>query len=297
MLRRRLRTDQFRSFSTSKHVKSTRRALLYIPGSSEKMLAKSKLLKADGLTFDLEDSVAADAKPKARQLVVEHLKALSKSRQERIVRINSRYSEFAEEDLAALRNSHYDSIMIPKTQSPADICWLADRIPRGTTIIALIESAQAIMNLKEIATSHSQLSALVFAAEDYSADMNLTRTPGLAEMIFARQALVTAAKAYGLDAIDLVCTEYKDVEVLRRECEIGASWGFTGKQAIHPSQVDIIQEAFSPSAERIRWATALLKVAAEEKRGAFEFEGKMIDAPVLLAARQIIAQAGLADRP
>lgn len=277
-----------RLFSTSPRAQALRRALLYIPGSSEKMLSKSRTLKVDGLTFDLEDAVSVEQKPAARRQVANHLKTLVKGTQERIVRINSRHSGFAEADLAALEGVDYDTIMLPKTQSADDVCWLASKLRPGVKIISLIESGLAVMNIKEIATAHKQLSGLVFAAEDFAASMNITRSASLAEMGFARQAVVTAARAYGLDSIDLVCTSYKDLDALEKECHMGASFGYSGKQAIHPNQVDTIQSAFSPNAERVAWAKELLKKASDEKRGAFEFQGKMIDAPVLLAAKNLL---------
>lgn len=252
------------------------------------MLQKSQTIKADGLTFDLEDSVATSDKHLARTLLTRHLQTTKKGTQERIVRINARHSGLAENDLASLEDLEYDSIMLPKVQGPEDIVWLASKISPTIKIIALIESGLAILNIKEIAQAHPQLSCLVFAAEDFAASMNITRSSSLIEMTYARQAVVTAAHAYGLDSIDLVCTSYKDPEALRAECENGASFGYTGKQAIHPSQVEVIQAAFSPNPTTVKWAKSLLKKADEVKKGAFEFEGKMIDAPVLLTARKVL---------
>ena len=271
---------------------SSRRALLYVPASSDKMLTKSTTTKADAITFDLEDSVSSSQKAQARESIVKHLKITPRASYERIVRVNPRKSNLAEDDLQAIKDLDIDTIMLPKTQSKEDVIWLADRIDPKVKIIALIESSLAILNLKEIATAHKQLTGLVFAAEDYAADMNITRTASLTEMLYARQAVATTAKAYGLDAIDLVCTSYKDVAALRAECENGVGMGYTGKQAIHPNQIDTIQELFSPSQESVRWARALLKHAETESRGAFEFEGKMIDAPVLKKARLVLSRQG-----
>lgn len=269
---------------------ASRRALLYIPASSEKMLQKSWTLKADGLAFDLEDSVAAEEKDLARSNLVKHLEASRRGSQECIVRINSRESGHAEADLLALQCSQYDSIMLPKVQSAQDIQWLASRVRPDVQILALIESGLALMNIKEIAMAHPQLTCLVFAAEDFAASMNIDRTSDLLEMTFARQAVVTAARAYGLDAIDLVCTSYKDRAALEAECASGSSFGYSGKQAIHPCQIDVIQAAFSPSPKRVQWAKRVLQEAVNQAKGAFEFEGKMIDAPMLLKAKKVLAQ-------
>ncbi|ORY84247.1 Pyruvate/Phosphoenolpyruvate kinase-like domain-containing protein [Protomyces lactucae-debilis] len=275
--------------SARRREKSLRRALLYIPGSSEKMLAKSINLKADGLTFDLEDSVSMAAKPKARKLVSQHLQRYARGTQERIVRINGRGTgQLAIDDLAMIQGLQIDAVMLPKTETAEDVQWLAGKLPAGVQIIAMIESASAIMNLKSIASAHKQLTGLVFAAEDFAASMQITRSPSLRELLFARQAVVTAARAYGLDSIDLVCTSYKDLERLKEECIEGASFGYSGKQAIHPAQIKDIKKHFSPSKERVRWAQGLLKRWESEERGAFEFEGKMIDAPVILSAQRIV---------
>ncbi|CCG82762.1 Putative uncharacterized protein, partial [Taphrina deformans PYCC 5710] len=251
------------------------------------MLEKSRTLKVDSLTFDLEDSVSQSQKSLARRTVVRHLQNLQ-GPQEKIVRINARSSGLAEDDLTALKDAQFDTIMLPKVESAEDIRWLASQIPADTRIIALIESAKAVINVREIASSHKQLSGLVFAAEDFAASMNITRSASLTEMTYARQAIVTTARAYGLAAIDLVCTTFKDTDALVEECKTGAAYGYTGKQAIHPSQVETIQSMFSPSREKVRWAKALVQKAEQEQRGAFEFEGKMVDAPVLLAAKSIV---------
>lgn len=276
------------SCTPSAQARSLRRALLYIPGSSARMLEKSHTIKADGITFDLEDSVSVEHKSLARDLVAQHLKNTPEGTQERIVRINSRESGLAEDDLHAIADLEFDTVMLPKTQSADDVRWLASKIGPHKGVIALIESGLAVMNLKDIATAHPQLNGLVFAAEDFAASMNITRSDTLTEMTFARQAVVTAARAYGLDSIDLVCTSYKDLDVLKQECESGAAFGYSGKQAIHPSQITTIQNAFSPSPERIAWAKEVTRKAKEEGRGAFEYQGKMIDAPVLLAAKNIL---------
>ncbi|BFZ55255.1 hypothetical protein PYCC9005_002295 [Savitreella phatthalungensis] len=276
--------------------KFLRRSLLYIPGSSQKMLDKSRSFsRADSLIFDLEDSVSLADKPLARQLVRSHLKSLPSnpaSRQERILRVNARHTGLTIEDLAVLADAEVDAIMLPKVCSAADVRWLCEHVGRGVSVIALVESAGAVVGLREIAGAHAQLSGLVFAAEDYCADAGVTRTPSLIELMYARQAVVTHARAAGLDAIDLVCTALGGGggEVLEREAHEGAGFGYTGKQCIHPNQVETVNKAFSPAQDRLDWAHRLLQHAQTETRGAFEFEGKMIDAPVLLQARSLVAR-------
>lgn len=171
--------------------------------------------------------------------------------------------------------THYD---LPKTQ-----------------IIALIESARAILNLREICTAApGRISGLIFAAEDFALDVGLERTPSLLEMLYARQSIVTAAVAHKLSAIDLVCTDYKntaDNGPLARECQDGVRMGFTGKQVIHPSQVEVVQRLFLPSEERLSWAVRILianEKAVQNGKGAWTLDGKMIDAPVIGVAEKLV---------
>jgi citrate lyase subunit beta-like protein len=196
--------------------------------------------------------------------------------------------------------------VVPKVNKPSDLTFVSDVLaqsgaPHSIRLIALIESARAVMDIRSICGAVPQLSGLIFAAEDFSLDLSLTRTPSLTEFLFARQTIVAAARAYNLDsAIDLVCTDYKDTGsggALVRECEGGAGMGFTGKQCIHPSQVEIVQRLFSPSAERVRHAVRLLcaeRKAEEAGKGSWSLDGKMIDKPVIEAARTVVAKAELA---
>jgi citrate lyase subunit beta-like protein len=165
-------------------------------------------------------------------------------------------------------------------------------------ILALIESALAITSLPAICTASSYLSGLIFAAEDFALDLSITRTPSLAEFLYARSAIVTHARAHSLTSvIDLVCTSYSGptgMEALERECANGAGMGFNGKQCIHPSQVAVAQRVFAASEEEVVWAVRV--VVADEKagragRGAWALDGKMIDRPVVGKARGIVERA------
>jgi len=202
--------------------------------------------------------------------------------------------------------------VIPKVNSRSDLQWAVDFInhkrtyrgPEESTpcrikILALIESAKAIANLREICeTATSQLDGLIFAAEDFALDLSLTRTPSLTEFLYARSAIATACRAHELPStIDLVCTSFKGEEgrrTMEEECLGGKGLGFNGKQCIHPDQVPIAQKAFAPSDEEVAWAVRV--VIADEKadkqgRGAWTFEGKMIDVPVVGKAKSLVAKA------
>ncbi|ORY97979.1 Pyruvate/Phosphoenolpyruvate kinase-like domain-containing protein [Syncephalastrum racemosum] len=201
-----------------------------------------------------------------------------------------------------LRSKRLQAIVIPKVQSAKDIHFVSRMIDsiaiesqrERIRLIASIESALGIMNIKEIATADPRLDALIFAAEDYCADLGLIRTGTRKEMMFARQTIVNAAVAYGLQSLDLVCVDFKNPEVLREECKEGREFGFTGKQAIHPAQIDVIQEMFLPDPADLERAVRILEGFEhynEKGVGAFDLDGKMIDMPVVKWAEKVVGKA------
>lgn len=307
-----------------------RRALLYVPASSPRMLTKSLGLTSDNVTYDLEDSVTPTAKPQARTALREHLTNIGSSRPSTIrelgVRINAVSTPFALDDLTALANlPQVDAIVVPKVNSASDLTFVTDALRHlaperqspsplsssssssstsSTTtkspirLIALIESARAVMDLASICAASPYLSGLIFAAEDFALDMSLTRTPSLSEFLYARSAIATAARAASLPStIDLVCTSYKGEEGLARleeECRGGKAMGFNGKQCIHPSQVETVHRLFAPGEDEVEWAVRIViadEKAASAGRGAWTLDGAMIDAPVVGKANAIVAKA------
>jgi citrate lyase beta subunit len=150
------------------------------------------------------------------------------------------------------------------------------------------------MNLREIATATSRLDALVFGAEDFAASTGAIRSPEGWEVFYARSAIVTAAGAYGLQAIDCVFVGYQDVEGLEAECRLGRQMGYVGKTLIHPAQVPIANAVFAPTPEEVAWARRLVEAFGEHQRsgtGAFAWEGKMVDMPILRSAQRTLARA------
>ncbi|KAL8708327.1 MAG: hypothetical protein Q9220_006802 [cf. Caloplaca sp. 1 TL-2023] len=293
-----------------------RRALLYVPGSSQKMLEKSRGLNVDCATYDIEDSVTPSKKFEARSNIC---KLLQQSRpagvKENAVRINAVRTGLALDDLTeVLKAPNLDTVVIPKVSSPSDLHFVTDVIrhtlpdrhreyPTGTggrplKLLALIESAKAVTDLTSICKASPYLSGLIFAAEDFALDLSLTRTPSLMEFLFARSSIATACRAFDLPStIDLVCTAYKGAEGRQRleeECLGGKGLGFNGKQCIHPSQIEVVQNAFAPSETEVQWAVRILvadEKAIEQGRGAWTLDGQMIDAPVVGKAKTIISKA------
>lgn len=296
------------------------------------MLTKSLGLTSDNVTYDLEDSVTPHEKPNARQALAKHLSSLSSSPASRpkgigevAARINAVSTPYALEDLQTLgKEPSLEAIVIPKVNTASDLTFVADVLKhvapqrysqsdpqeaaQPIKLLALIESAEAILNLESICRAGTAgnvgLSGLIFAAEDFSLDLSLTRTPSLKEFLYARSAIATHARAFGLPStIDLVCTTFRGDEGVRRlreECADGKGMGFNGKQCIHPSQVEVVQGAFAPSEGEVEWSVRV--VVADEKasrgdrageagRGAWTLDGKMIDAPVVGRAKAVVARA------
>ncbi|KAK4499605.1 hypothetical protein PRZ48_010123 [Zasmidium cellare] len=290
-----------------------RRAQLYVPGSSMRFLEKSRSIPAvDSICYDLEDSVTPSKKPEGRSNV---LQILNRDRapgiREQAVRINAVDSGYALDDLTEiLKGKNLDCIVVPKVDAPKDLHFVTDvlrqvlpeRHGEGSTnhvkIVALVESARSVMDLNAICKASPYLSGLTFAAEDFAMDLSITRTPGLQEFLYARSAIVAAARAHNLPStIDLVTTSFRGEEgklVLREESENGKRFGFNGKQCIHPDQVPVVQGVYSPSEKEAEWAVRVVlcdRKADEQGRGAWTLDGKMIDVPVVGKAKAIVAKA------
>ncbi|KAI9209244.1 Pyruvate/Phosphoenolpyruvate kinase-like domain-containing protein [Polychytrium aggregatum] len=280
-----------------------RRTLFYIPGSEERKLNSSLKLKADCLVYDLEDGVAVNRKGAARQQVFNAFQTFDVGRAEKAVRINAVGSGLEIDDLnVVLRSKNLQALVIPKVQSARDVEFISRMIDSvapesnraSIRLLPCVESALGVINVKEIATADPRIDGIIFASEDYCADTGLLRTPSRKEMLYARQAVVTAACAFGLQSIDIVCQDYKSENILTEECQEGREFGFTGKQAIHPAQVETIHKIFSPTEKEIERATKIMEGYNEHLQkgiGAFVLDGKMIDMPVVKWAQRLLARA------
>ncbi len=286
-----------------------RRALLYMPGTDWRKIEKAAALDVDSACLDLEDGVALNRKEEARSTVAKALRTLDFVRTEKLVRINPVGSGLEADDLAAVVPAHPQGIVIPKVSSAEQIRWVSERLQEledlsgieagSIYLIVIVESALAIVNLREIASADSRLQALIFGAEDLAGDIGAIRTPEAWEVFYARSAVVTHAAAFGLQAIDMVSVDYKNLDALRREARQGAEIGYSGKQVIHPDQVAPVQAAFTPSEEEIATARRIVEAHAEHQRagkGAFALDGKMVDMPVVRAAERVLERAGVAGR-
>ncbi|KAH9042049.1 citrate lyase beta subunit [Lactarius pseudohatsudake] len=324
----RLQPRRYSSSVAQAHTTQLRRSYLYVPASSERMLQKSLVTPSDVIIYDLEDSVAPSEEGKivARERLAEFLTntpADELPHPSRIaVRVNSTHTSFFERDIVSILTiPSVRTLVLPKVHSVEDLEMVTDAMEafgrsQGTIhLVASIESAQALHNIGGIAAWKSvygpekggELRALLFAAEDYCADTSVIRTPSRQELLYPRSHLSVAARAFGLEAIDMVCVNYKDLDYLRDECTDGRRLGFSGKQAIHPSQVDIIQSTFVPTGQEILRAAKIVHQMAQAhavQTGAIGLDlsddkgGKeMIDAPMLKQAEKTIRMAQAAGLP
>jgi citrate lyase subunit beta-like protein len=286
-----------------------RRALLYMPGDDRHKIEKAATLGADCLCMDLEDGVALNKKADARDVIAGAMRELDFGASERCIRVNGVGSGLESDDLAAALSARPDTIVLPKVETAEQAEWVSREIESyelvhalpvgGIRLLVDVETAAGILNLKEIATASPRLEAIIFGGEDFAASIGATRTPEAIELLYARQAVVTTCAAYGLQAIDIVTIDFKDLDSLRKEAEFGAQLGFSGKQIIHPAQVEPVQTAFTPSDEAVAHAgrlVALFEASQAEGVGAFALDGRMIDMPLVKNARQVLERAKAAGK-
>jgi citrate lyase beta subunit len=280
-----------------------------MPGDDRRKIEKSTTLGVDCICMDMEDGVAVSRKSEARAIIAQAMKELDFGGSERCIRINSVGSGLESYDLVAALAANPDTIVVPKVEFADQVKWASDHIESyelssgqkvgSVRLLVGVETAKGIMNLRKIAESDRRLEAIIFGAEDYAASIGARRTKEAMEVLYARQAVVTACVANDLQAIDMVYIDFRDLEGLRLEAGQGTGWGFSGKQVIHPNQVPVVQEAFTPSAEEIDYAKRVVdtfEASQREGRGAYALDGKMIDMPLLKNARKVLERAHAAGK-
>ena|SRR6056297_206604 len=283
------------------------RSMLYIPGNNPGMIQRCSYFGADSVLLDIEDAVAISEKDSARNLVAHALATLDFGDVYMTVRINGADTRFFEKDLEAIIPSRPDAVRLPKTQQANDVKHIDEMITKlekthniehGTIAIhAMLETAKGIVNAVEIANSSPRVKALTLGGQDLAADIGVRRTKEGTEILYARSTVVMAAKAAGIGAFDTVFTDINDSGGLLDESRFIVNLGFTGKAAIHPSQIPVIHEAFRPAEKDVIKALRIVYAAREADQkgiGVYTVDGKMVDGPVVRQSEKVVELAKLA---
>lgn len=296
-------------------IKRLRRCQLSVPGSSEKMMAKAAGMGVDFVFLDLEDAVAPSEKRPARRKIVDALNGLDWGRTTRCVRINDLTTEYAYEDIIEVvegAGRNLDVIMLPKAMSAADVQFVDKLLSmmekklglrHRIGIDVLIEEVEAMMNVEAIAASTPRLECLIFGMGDYSASQGVSMrdiggSGGYPGDIwhYQRQRLTIAARAHRLDAVDGPFADFRSPDAFREEARRAMILGMVGKWAIHPSQVELAQDVFSPAAADVARARDMIRAydeALAQGLGAVQYEGKMIDIASVRIVRNLVQRADL----
>lgn len=281
-----------------------KRSVLFVPGNSAGMLLNADVLGGDGVIFDLEDAVSTSEKDAARILVRNAVKSLGYERSEVMIRVNALDSPYWESDIDEMVPLKPCALVLPKVRTKADMEKFDAYISRveaahgmaegAVKLIPIIETALGVENAFVIASSSPRVEALLLGAEDLSAELRCKRTLGGEEIAYSRGRIVCAARAAGVDCYDTPFTDVNDDEGALADIKHARALGFSGKAAIAPRHVPFINEAFSPDADEIAYAievTAAIREAEERGMGVVSLQGKMIDAPIAIRAKQVLDMA------
>lgn len=271
------------------------RSLLYAPANRRDLLAKFPRYEADILALDLEDGTPPAERPQARSGLAESVRIARGDRGARVfVRVNPAGTADFGPDLEAVRGSGADGLIVAKTAGAEDLRGLATELP----VIAGIESIIGVLHAVEIASAPG-VCAVYFGAEDFAAEMGGARTRGGLEVLYARSRVVLAAKAAGVRAIDQVVLDFRDDEFFLEDARAARELGYDGKMCIHPRQLAIANEVFSPSANEVRQARRLVvlyEAAMARGQATIDVDGRMVDGPLYRIALATLVAAGEADR-
>ncbi len=264
------------------------------------MMADAHIYGPDSIMLDLEDSVTMAEKDTARLLVYNALKSVDYGDTEMVVRINPLNTPYGKKDIEAVVKAGVDVIRMPKTETAEEVIEVEREMERvekelgcvgRTKIMAAIESALGICNAYAIATASPRMMGIALGAEDYCANLKTQRTPDGDELRLARETIVVAARAAGIDALDTVYSNLNDMETFRKEVEFIHRLGFDGKSIINPRQIEVVNEVFAPTEkaiEKARTILAAIKEAEKKGSGVIAVNGKMVDRPVVIRAQRTI---------
>ena len=284
--------------------KRLRRTMMFLNAQKPGLIKDPYIYRPDSIMLDLEDAVAENQKDAARFSLYHALKTIDYRGCERVVRINGLDTPYWKEDIRCAVAGGCDAIRIPKTERPEDVRTVEGRIgaaekefgiPEGRTLImAAIESARGVMKALDICEASERLFGIALAGGDYTKDLQTHITGTGIELMGARQNMIIAARAAGVQCFDTVYTNLDDMEGFRRDVETIHLMGFDGKSIINPRQITIVHEIFTPTPKDIIFAEKVVKEIDDKKArgiGVFTVDGKMIDIAFYDGARRIIALA------
>lgn len=281
--------------------KRLRRSMLFVPGNSPALMIDAPVFTPDSIILDLEDAVAVDQKDAARELVINAIRTLDFGQCEVCVRINGRHTPFFVSDVRTLVPARPHALRLAMVESVDDIVCLDELLgeceseaglPVGEIkIMAAIETAKGVMNASSIAYASPRLVAMSFGAEDFTHSIQSERTPLGHEMLFARTAVVLAARAAGIDPIDTVYSLVDDDAGFRADVRVAKQLGFAGKSCVHPRQIAMVHDAFRPTPEEIHKAERVIAAyteALQRGTGVVAVDGRMVDGPIVAKAQRIL---------
>jgi len=284
----------------------TRRSMLFVPGANAAMVSNAFIYRADALMFDLEDSVILREKDAARRLVFHALQHPLYQDVETIVRVNALESDYGVADLEAVVRGGVDIVRLPKTDTAQDVIDIENRIarieaqcgrePGSTGLLAAIESPQGITQAVAIAQASPRLIGIALGAEDYVRNLRTERSPEGTELLFARCAILQAARAAGIQAFDTVYSDANNEAGFLKEAAHIKQLGFDGKSLINPRQIDLLHNLYAPTQLEVEHAQRVVDAAdaaAREGRGVVSLNGKMVDSPVIERAHLVLSRAAL----
>ncbi len=271
------------------------RSLLFVPGNSTSKMAKAAQLRADAVILDWEDAVLPAEKASARRQTMEFLQRTEVTPFV-FIRFNPAGTAAFEEDCKALPACVPRGIVLSKCRGAEDVKRLAGVLDatdaaQRCSICALVESPEGRLNAQKISEASSRVSAIAFGAEDFSAEMEIVRTPEELELLYARSVIATVCRAHGKEAIDSPCLEFRDLARVEATAQRAHNLGFTGKLAIHPAQVAILNSVFSPGEAELEHARRIVELFSAAGSGVAVVDGQMVDEAVGGRARRVIELA------
>ncbi len=275
-----------------------KRSVLYVPASNSRALSKITALDADCYIIDLEDAVAPDAKEEARQSACDFLKTDQGRKDNIIVRTNALETDWGKQDLISLASAGVKTVLLPKVGHADDIKGYADIIS-DINIWVMIETPLGVLNAYKIATASERIKCLVMGTSDLVKDLRAKHVPGRLPVLYSLSHSLLAARAAGVDIIDSVYLDLHDNDGFAATCKQAAEMGFDGKSVIHPKQIDVANEFFSPGAEEIEMAHKMIEAhehALKKGEGVAVLDGKLVENLHVEDAKRILNIAGLITR-